>query len=298
MTEDAGAYPVQVRENTLTSPYVRIRWQPGEGIVSWLDTASGRELLREDRDHGAFTPVYEVTPVADRRQTTGTRTRMGRNRKGEAVRRTAGRMTAVNRVEQGPLMATVELIFETDGIDFYSVFVTAYALEARVDVKVRMHKQSVWEPENVYLSLPFRAGLQGEQLWAEKTGTLFRPAVDQLPGTGTDFYCIQEGAALWANGTGIAIGMPDTPLLQTGALAFGPRKLTGHPALGDEKQLLYAWALNNYWETNFKASVGGFYEFRFPVRWGSFSDPAEAVHACRLMNAEPNVIKVADLQRP
>lgn len=26
--------------------------------------------------------------------------------------------------------------------------------------------------------------------------------------------------------------------------------------------------MNNYWETNFKATLGGFYEFRYYIAWG------------------------------
>ncbi|MCL6456666.1 MAG: glycoside hydrolase [Gorillibacterium sp.] len=293
MKEAEQKYPVIVNESGITSPFVDIRFAIGEGIHAWLDRKSGQELLRSDREHGAFTPIYEVTPVNDLKLMLTTRGKMGRNRKGKDVHRSVGQLTSVNCVEEGALFSTVELLYKVEGMEFYSLFLTVYATEPRVDVKVRMLKQSVWKPENVYISLPFCNGAQEGQLWVEKTGTVMRPGLDQLPGTGTDFYCLQEGTALWGNGTGICMGMPDTPLLQTGSLEYGVRKLMGHPALSQDKKLLYAWVLNNFWETNFKACVGGFYEFRYHLQWGSYASPEAAIQACHQMNTEAVVFKVS-----
>lgn len=47
--------------------------------------------------------------------------------------------------------------------------------------------------KSVY-SLPFSLGETGE-LFIEKTGNVFRPAIDQLPGTNTEFYLLQNGLA-------------------------------------------------------------------------------------------------------
>ena len=50
---------------------------------------------------------------------------------------------------------------------------------------------------------------------------------------------------------------PDTPLIQCGVLTYGPRLIMGHEALQNRSPQLYVWALNNFGETNFKATVGG-----------------------------------------
>jgi hypothetical protein len=292
IAEAKPPYPVSVDDSGMTSPYVRIGWQLGAGIVSWVDETNGEELLRPDRYHHAFTPVYEVTPVPDRKHMLDVRRQMGRNRKGKDVRRYAGRLQSVRAVEQGELFATAELLYEMEGTAFFSLFITVYAHDPRVDVKVRMLKESIWEPENVYLSLPFRNGEADSELWVEKTGCALRPGIDQLPGTGTDFYCIQEGFAITGRNSSLSIGMLDTPLLQVGPLAHGTRKLMGHPQLAAEPKRLYAWVLNNFWETNFKAETGGFYEFRYHIKRSGASQPAEALAACHTLNAEPVVIKV------
>ena len=162
----------------------------------------------------------------------------------------------------------------------------------RVDVTIRLHKESVWEPENLYVALPF--GVDGpSELWLDKSGAGLRPWVDQLPGTLTDFYSVQEGVAVTSADGGIAIATPDTNLVQLGALEPGARHVAGAPELEGVKPDMYAWVMTNYWETNFAASLGGFYEFRYAVTWGAeLADAPRALEACRMMNTMPVVLRV------
>ena len=75
--------------------------------------------------------------------------------------------------------------------------------------------------------------------------------------------------------------MTDTPLVQLGTLEHAPRQLhTMRPE--DSRPSTYAWILTNYWETNFKATLGGFYEFRYAVERHRQLDPeqvAKTLHA-------------------
>ncbi|CAI6061434.1 glycoside hydrolase [Cohnella sp. JJ-181] len=273
---------VQVTENGIESPYVKIAWQSGAGIVSWVDKQTGKELLDPRQAHAAFTPVYEVTAGEHGDQMTVRRI-MGRNRKGMNVQRSAGTLSGVKSIANGPLYAVVELLYQVEGMSHYSLFLKVYKDQPRADVSVRMHKTSVWEPENVYVSLPFVREDSGE-LWLDKSGAAVRPGIDQIPGTLTDFYCIQDGMALVAPTGGLAIATPDTPLMQTGPLAFGERKVQGQAQ--DAASTLYAWVLTNYWETNFKATLGGFYEFRYTLQWGArLNSPDNALRVNRSVNA-------------
>ncbi len=269
----------------LETPFVRIVWAPGDGIISWFDTALSRELLRPDRRHAAFTPVHEVTPVPGRDDVWPVRGKMELNRKGDDAVRSTGCLVGSSGVETGEVFVSTSLDYGVPGASLYTVELRAYLDEPRVDVAVRIHKDSVWEPENVYLSLPFTTGVPDAQLWLDKTGAAVRPRVDQIPGTLTDFYSIQEGFAIVSEGYGVAIAAPDGHLIQLGALEHGVRLLAGDPALADDPAHPYAWLMTNYWETNFAAELGGFYEFRYSVMWGDeLADEASALRACRDTN--------------
>ncbi|SDW76730.1 glycoside hydrolase [Paenibacillus sp. CF384] len=283
--DDEDFAKLRISENAIESRFVRIAWKAGEGITSWIDKETGQELMDTDKIHNAFTPVYEVTPAGTMEQMADVRRIMGRNRKGINVQRSIGELIGVREITNGAIYGVVELTYQIKGISYFSLFLKVYCGQPRVEVSVRMHKDSVWDPENVYISLPFSNGADSE-LWFEKAGSLIRPGVDQLPGTGLDFYCIQEGLAVITQGRGLLIATPDTPLMQTGDLAYGQRLVQGQQQEGD-KHPLYAWVLTNYWETNFKATLGGFYEFRYTVEWGSHIDSAEkAIQICHSLNIE------------
>jgi len=292
MSQDVSAgetdrAPVIATANELSTSAARIEFDASIGIRSIIDRKSGRSLIRSDAEHGAFVPVYEFTPAAranDPDAMMHVRRHMGRNRKGPGVHRFIGQLTGIEVVEVGPLFGMVALNYSVRGVSFYSVLLTAWADLPRLDVRVRMNKDSVWDAENLYISLPFGLGKEGE-LWIEKSGALVRPWQDQLPETLTDFYCIQEGFCFAEPNYGLAIATPDAPLLQTGPLELGQRKIMGNPHLGSRPDHLYNWVMNNFWETNFDASLGGFHEFRYHLAWGDdLSNPQAAIERCRAMN--------------
>ncbi len=280
--------PFKVTSTYIDTPFVRIEWTKGAGITSWVDKRTKKDMLRQDRNHNAFSPVYDVTHASNVQDMYEVRRKMGRNRKGPDAVISTGVLTKAEVISQGDVYGTVQLTFEVAGCSHYSLLVTAYANQPRVDVAVRMHKDSVWDPENLYISLPFGSPTtsETEELWIDKMDALTRPRKDQLTGSLADYYCLGEGAAYVTVNDGVAIAMPDTPLIQLGSLNHEFRLLNGDAKLQQDPGHLYSWAMNNYWETNFAATLGGFYEFRYLVAWGEqYHTPEAAMNACRSMNA-------------
>jgi len=272
----------------IDTPFVRIEWSKDAGITSWVDKRTQKEMLRGDRNHNAFTPVYDVTHASKIEDMYEVRRKMGRNRKGPDAVTSTGILTSAEVITQGDVYGTVQLTFKVDGCAHYSLLITAYMDRPRVDVAVRMHKDSVWDPENLYISLPFGSPMtsDSEELWIDKMDALVRPRKDQLSGSLADYYCLGEGIAYVKENNGIAIAMPDTPLIQLGSLKHEFRLLNGDDKLDQDPGHLYSWAMNNYWETNFAATLGGFYEFRYLVTWGeALNSPEAAIETCRSMNA-------------
>ncbi|MCG7408081.1 glycoside hydrolase [Paenibacillus sp. ACRRX] len=268
VTAADAALPIHVTQHGVESPYIHIKWQEGTGIMSWYNKETEQEMLRSDRNYNAFTPIYEVTPPdneVDPSQVWAVRSQMGRNRKGIKVKRSVGQLVRIRTLENGPLYATVELLYKVEGMSYYALFLKVHACSNRVDVSIRLHKDSVWNPENVYVALPFTSGNAAEDtVYADKAGVLVRPWIDQLPGTCLDYSCIQEGIAWQDASNTLLLGTPDTPLIQWGSLEYG-RRLVHSQQPANAKPETYAWLMTNYWETNFKATLGGFYEFRYLV---------------------------------
>lgn len=292
-----GRAPISISQNGLESPFVRLAWSKERGIVSWIDKETGRELLKADDPYGAFTPIYEVTKPAnpaDPAQVWAIRSKMGRNRKGLNAERSAGRLISVRAVDNGPLYATLELGYQLKGIAYFSLFLRIYARQNRLDISARFHKESVWNPENVYLALPFTAGGTGPAtLFADKPGGPVRPWKDQLPGTCLDYSCVQSGIAWQDNDRCLLLAVPDTPLVQWGTLDYGPRKIHTQQA-PDAQPEAYAWLMTNYWETNFKATLGGFYEFQYHISAGDRLSAEEIPAALQALNDPFVVARVRD----
>ncbi len=249
---------------SLENDHVRVDWETGRGITSWIDKRSGRELLRSDRTHAPFTLVHELSPVEKAGHMLQVRGAMGLNRKSADVVRTESSLGSAMPVDGGPLFSGVEFDLTAPGISHGQLTLMAMSNAPRVEVQLRFLKDSRWEPENLYLSLPFTAG-PSAQVWLDKTGGAVRPRVDQIPGSLADFYSVQSGMMYLADDLGILIATPDSNLIQLGPLDHGDRLLMGDPRLADDPAHAFAWLMTNYWETNFGAQLGGFHEFRFTI---------------------------------
>lgn len=192
------------------------------------------------------------------------RRRMGRNRKDVSTARYASTLKDIRIVENGPVYTAVQLDYRLHGTGFYSVFLKVYKAAARLEAMVRIHKDSVWEPENLYISLPFTAG-EEEVKYIDKTGCIIRPGIDQLPGTNMEFYLLQNGIVMEGREKTLTLAIKDAPLVTFGNLEAHPIRLCDGRDEEKNRAEAYSWVMNNFWETNFKVDLGGFYEFAYTL---------------------------------
>ena len=286
--EDSRSAAKSVRADLsgIETPLLLMVFNEKREIVSLIDKGTGLELLNPNRAHAPFTPVYEVTPAGEMcgERMAGVRRGFGRNRKGKDVRRSAGIITDLRVAEARNIHVPVDLTYQVEGAEWLQVHLNVWIDLPRIDVSVRLQKKCVWEPENLYFALPFM--VPGGQVWLDKPGGPLRPWEDQLPGTLTDWFCLQDGYAICQPEFGLSVATPDSPLLQLGPLEFGKRRLMGHPDLRIQGARPYAWMMTNYWETNFEANLGGFHEFHYRIEFGShLAEPSAAIRKCRSLNA-------------
>ncbi|CAN5614234.1 hypothetical protein BH10PLA1_BH10PLA1_02480 [soil metagenome] len=278
-----------VKLSRLKTDHVSIEWTSGQGITSWKDAATGRELIDQgDAAAAPFTlfasrlPEKKLGPPQRL-----ARQNLGRNRNAAEAVWATSRLTGVLSYELGALIDRVELDYAIEGFEIARLRLGAWKTAPRVDVEVIVHKTGTWDSENVYLALPFTAagGERSEQLWLDR-GAVVRPGKDQLPATLTDFYGVQDGLGWTGKDLGVAIAQYDSHLIQLGDLGYGVRGVAGKPGetqgYGFSTTGTFAWLMTNYWETNFAPELGGFYSFRYAVLWGSALRDAElARQTCR-----------------
>lgn len=266
----------------IETPMFAVTVEQGRGIVSIVDKTRGLELVRQN-EAGAFSGVYEVTP-AGRLSQSEVRRRMGRNRCSLETLRETARLTGGEIVESGEISVTARLRYQLAGCGFYDVLLKVGKLVPVIEATVCLHKHSVWDPENLYVALPFTSG-GADETWIEKSGCVLRPAIDQLPGTCQNFWLLQNGMVRTGPEADVAIAIKDAPLFSLGARKAGPVELCDSSNAALNADSAWSWVLNNFWETNFKADLGGFYEFRYALMVLPHGDPARAIDACRKQNA-------------
>ncbi len=259
---DTTVYATQYHIDT---PFFHIAWSH-TGIHTVQDKESGKNL-KSTHEEGLFLPIYERTPIEYTYQFNvekmqAVRKEFGRNRKLISTVRDRGELINVRVMNNGPNIARVQFKYRLEGTRYCVVELKTSRDAPRIDVALILQKETVWEPESLYLAMPLTAG-GDETLFIDKAGAVIRPRIDQLPGTQSLFYTTQSGYTLKGEALNIHVNLKDTPLLHLGTLEPGLAKIHDGSLPNVDSQ--YVWAMNNYWETNFATSLGGFYRFDYSI---------------------------------
>ncbi len=272
-----GEYPKFAQ--CIETDYFKLKFSEAYGLVSLIDKKTNKDLIAEDSEFAPFSGIYEVTDIKE--TACEERRRMGRNRKMPKTRRYESFLTDMHIVEHGDVYTAIELDYELEGTKFYSVFIKVYNDLPSINAMVRIHKESVWEPENLYIALPFTLG-SDETKYIDKTGCIIRPGIDQLPGSNKEFYLLQNGVVLEDGTRSLMVACKDAPLVTFGNLEAKVIELCDSKDEDFNKETTFSWVLNNFWETNFKVDLGGFYEFAYSI---SVSDKITTEQAFKVLEA-------------
>lgn len=261
--------------------YYKVIFDQKKGIRAIIDKKDHKNLIMENSVYPAFSGIYEVTDMKG--DALEIRRSMGRNRKSVSTRRYESSLADICVTENGDVYTAVQLDYHLEGTGFYSVFLKIFKEIPRIEAMVRIHKTSVWEPENLYISLPFTAG-EEEVRYIDKTGCIIRPGIDQLPGTNMEFYLLQNGIVLEGADKVVTLAIKDAPLVTFGSLEAKPVCLCNGENMELNQSEMYSWVMNNFWETNFKVDLGGFYEFSYVISTHEKMEKEEVIKICEADN--------------
>jgi hypothetical protein len=205
--------------------------------------------------------------------------------------RVSYRDVEVEVTADGPLRATVRASATTpEG----SRLTREYTLDhgsARLEIAVTLDRPGVRTPEAVHLAFPFR--VESPQIRLDIPYAVIRPDADQLPGACRNYFTIQRWVDVSGSDAGITLVSVDAPLVEVGDLRADPM-VCGWDLRTQPGAALYSYAMNNYWETNYRADQPGITRFQYTLhpRTGAFSRQAAdraALADCRplLLTALP-----------
>jgi alpha-mannosidase len=131
--------------------------------------------------------------------------------------------------------------------------------EKRMDICFSYDKEERLEKEAVYIAFPLHLEL-AETMSDSQLGWVNWDK-DQLPGGCKEWLPLQTGMLIEGQDADVCIASPDIPLFCIGDVVKGnwPKELD----LSGSR--LFSYVLNNYWNTNYKASQGGKIEFRYSI---------------------------------
>jgi hypothetical protein len=131
----------------------------------------------------------------------------------------------------------------------------------RLDLRCELDKEETTAKEGVYIAFPFALDVERGGLWLEYPDAITEPLKDQHSSACRDWYAVQRWLAASDGQATVVLSPLDSPLVTLG----GPTASTWLRQLSLKRAHVFAYIMNNYWYTNYKASQGGRQVFRFSL---------------------------------
>jgi len=171
-------------------------------------------------------------------------------------------------------MATLVCYCSAPGTENLEIRISLFSYSPVIDIVLRYNKLDDDAPESLYLAFP----LNLDSGWRSHFNTAGIPTElddEQLNGSCHDWVSTDNYVSIHKEDKSITLYCPDAPLVQIGNFNFGRE----HASIPRKKNpLLLAWPMNNYWETNFRASQPGSIELNYGLLIHGEFDPVEICH--------------------
>lgn len=169
--------------------------------------------------------------------------------------------------EMGVYETDVTVVCEAEGTSGLSIRYRLNNISGALTIENHLEKTKVRTKEAVHFAFPFNIA-NGK--WKADNGFLaYDPLNDTIPGNNKDFTYCGKWADLSNKDWGVTYFSPDAPIIE-----FGEMNSEVIPAGKGAKvwkskqtpsQLLFSYALNNYWHTNYKADQEGPVSFTYTI---------------------------------
>ena len=247
---------------TLESPYYRVELDPIRGAVkSIYDKELRRELVNQQSDYrfGQYLYVLDEDSANSRNITWF---RGGMNLQIYPARN--GKLASVTRTPYGWEAKMESTSAHTPTIN---TEVRLFEHEKKLELIEDIEKEASLAKEAVYFAFPF--AISKPKFRYEIQTTAVDPARDMYPGAGKEWFSVQHWASVQADDIAAAVMPLDVPLVTFGDIDRGKWP----DAFGERPATIFSFAMNNYWEDNYRASQGGRFRFRYVITSASsFSD--------------------------
>jgi alpha-mannosidase len=246
----------------------RVALDPATGAIRSLTGGDGKERVNP----GAWSGLNQLVYVRG-----GERSALWTDGAREYLKTPAGlavaqaELVAARRERLPGIGARLVATRRLEGFPSVTSTVTLYDDLPWIDVEDRITKTATLEKEALYVAFPFAL----TKPVVEVEVPLGRMTVerDQQPGSCRDWFCHAHWVWLHDSDAGVLWSGPDSPLFTLNDIVRGAWRRRIEP-----DGTLFAYAMNNYWHTNYAARQGGEHTLRFRVSLlPAGAEPAEPV---------------------
>ncbi|HUT90075.1 MAG TPA: discoidin domain-containing protein [Thermoguttaceae bacterium] len=180
--------------------------------------------------------------------------------------------------EPGPLVASLWIECDAPGCRKLSRELRVVDGLDRVDLVNVVDKEDIRTKESVHFGFAFN--VPGGVMRMDVPWAVVRPEADQLPGACKNYFTVGRWVDVSNDDYGVTWATEDAPLVEVGAITVDvlpdPFHADNWIRRLEPTQTFYSYVMNNYWETNYKASQGGTVVFRYSIMPHGKFDPAAA----------------------
>ena len=167
-------------------------------------------------------------------------------------------------LEKGPLYRKCKLTASLEGCNEIIYYVEEFAGLKQLKLTVAVDKQAVQTKESLHFAFPFQ--LKNPKVRIGIDSTFISPDAGQIPGSNKDFFCAQRWIDISETAKGVTLSSPQGTLYEVGSLIDEQRINNGYKkwkTTASSSNVVFLYAMNNYWHTNYKADQTGIATFEF-----------------------------------
>ena len=169
--------------------------------------------------------------------------------------------------ELGYLLDKLEVNCSIEGATDFKYDISYFNILNVYLFSVVINKQPIREKESVHIAFPFT--LKDVITRIGISDTFITPEHGQLSAGNRDYYSVQRWIDVSDSTRGVTISSPQCALWEVGNLIDERRVNRGEKLWRKENKssaTIFAYAMNNYWHTNYKADQEGIAQFDFYIQ--------------------------------
>lgn len=229
--------PFQVSQGSIESDSLRVQYNE-EGISSLYDKKTQREWIDKGKRLGDY--LYLAGPEGD----------------AKAYALSSGKVWVENI---GPVFSDICFSSSAYRTPSFNMRLRIYKDLARCDLIVDIEKEETLDKESVFLSFPF--ALENPRVRLEYPTCVVEPFKEQFPQACRNWYTIHQWVGLDDRKQSLIWCSLDAPLLSLGQ----PIHKEWLNEMKLQKGYIFSYLMHNHWDTNYKASQGGKFRFRYAI---------------------------------